>query len=1315
MFVEDIAIQKLSIGFRRVSLLTTALLLALSSLLSIIRFAPVHADDMITNTYDTDTQLNSGIFNQTAVSGTGSSAYAGLCHGGPACDQNYVPVTINNTSGPAMSSPLVHITVNTAALITAGKMQGDCGDIRFMDTDQTTELTNGRVDACNTTHTDVQLILPSIAAASSRTIYMYYGSLNPVQPLHGGRVNLDNTMATNPSPPASLQGDAIWDSVNGYVQLTAAENGQSGALEYMNNPGNNFDFSTQFYSGGGNGADAIYLYMGTDTTPTTENDSANGYIFAYDEYQHYIGVLYNGHVISAVYCASPSQINQPDTTGSDLHQSSTACHIDDSTWHTARIVRTDNNIKMYLDGSVIIDYTSGSLPQANGPLMGWGARTGGMNNFHRIRNLTLDIGEGNVISANNVSLGSESSAASNFPSDGSWATPIFDMQKIAVWADESMYSPVISGSLSSFYSGDTATLQIKQAETVADMATATPKTLQTIYGDNGGYGYFSRDYEEMGQADTLPYYNGSVVQFIITIHRASEDTPHLDNFSYIYTPHHYGPPSAPLNLSVVSADGRIVNAYWDPPVSTNNGEIDQYLIEYKRTGDSWANEIGASDNSGTSMEDIGLFKLGENYTFRVKAHNLFGWSDYSDEVIYGTPTPTTHHITDCQQLQDIGNNDSTWGDLFVLDNDIDCTETSGWNGGAGFLPIAPHYYSPFYGTLDGKGHTIKNLYINSAVSETGLFSHTDFATFKDLNFTGGSVTSASDNVGLLAGYAGDDTTIINVTSSVPVTGVSSVGGLIGYTDKNFTTPNTITVTNSSTSGNVSSNGNGGNIGGLIGVVKAYNLFSMTGSHSSSTISGTWSSGGLVGDLFGVPVVSDSYATGNIISSAGGEYMGGLIGNLGYNDGSSTAATFTNVYATGNVLIDGGAWGIGGLVGDIYGRNHLSFNKVYATGNVVITNDVGSQYLGGLFGYAGDIALSNAYATGNITAPNSSYIGGLIGGEAGSRGGDTITNTYASGNVQGADTVGGLIGYATADLSNSFATGIVSSTDTTTAAGLVANGYVCADDDGCTSGFSSTNNYYDQVSTGQNNCINAWAYSAADETMAPTTVSGCTPIAQTGYFVNKSSGPLFGTWNFTDVWVKHLATLPTFSMINETAGDNSGGVIKKKTTVTTSSAAKSDDPTATEDETTSADNYILLNDFNDYVNTADPGHKVNLTVGQVVHFTKDGEQHTATVKFIGSNYVILTVASTPFDVTVSIGQTQLIDVDKDGKSDISVRLNSIDGGIANMTFKQLKNIAIAPNTGTVQSAYNWWWLVAIAILVIVLWISVRRLKQTKDNA
>jgi len=87
------------------------------------------------------------------------------------------PITINNTSNSNnLSFFQVLVTIDTASLISTGKMRSDCGDIRFVDSDETTLLGYWIESGCNTASTRIWVNIPFIPANSTKTIYVYYGN-----------------------------------------------------------------------------------------------------------------------------------------------------------------------------------------------------------------------------------------------------------------------------------------------------------------------------------------------------------------------------------------------------------------------------------------------------------------------------------------------------------------------------------------------------------------------------------------------------------------------------------------------------------------------------------------------------------------------------------------------------------------------------------------------------------------------------------------------------------------------------------------------------------------------------------------------------------------------------------------------------------------------------------------------------------------------------------------------------------------------------------------------------------------------------------
>jgi|GEM_PF-2875438 len=97
-----------------------------------------------------------------------------------------LPVTL--TSSNALSDQQVLITINTQSLIAAGKMRGDCGDIRVIDSDDRTELPYWvEPGTCNTQATRLWARIPSVPAGS-KTIYIYYGNPSATSQSDASRV-----------------------------------------------------------------------------------------------------------------------------------------------------------------------------------------------------------------------------------------------------------------------------------------------------------------------------------------------------------------------------------------------------------------------------------------------------------------------------------------------------------------------------------------------------------------------------------------------------------------------------------------------------------------------------------------------------------------------------------------------------------------------------------------------------------------------------------------------------------------------------------------------------------------------------------------------------------------------------------------------------------------------------------------------------------------------------------------------------------------------------------------------------------------------
>lgn len=85
-------------------------------------------------------------------------------------------ITVDNSSNASeLNNYQILLNLDTSELISAGKMNSDCSDIRITDTDGSTKLNYWLEAGCDTTNTKIWTKIPSIPANSSKSIYVNYG------------------------------------------------------------------------------------------------------------------------------------------------------------------------------------------------------------------------------------------------------------------------------------------------------------------------------------------------------------------------------------------------------------------------------------------------------------------------------------------------------------------------------------------------------------------------------------------------------------------------------------------------------------------------------------------------------------------------------------------------------------------------------------------------------------------------------------------------------------------------------------------------------------------------------------------------------------------------------------------------------------------------------------------------------------------------------------------------------------------------------------------------------------------------------------
>jgi hypothetical protein len=312
-------------------------------------------------------------------------------------------------------------------------------------------------------------------------------------------------------------------------------------------------------------------------------------------------------------------------------------------------------------------------------------------------------------------------------------------------------------------------------------------------------------------------------------------------------------------------------------------------------------------------------------------------------------------ITNVTELQAMNDNKSAY---YVLANDIDASETAGWNSGNGFVPIGSSS-SPFMGYFDGQGYSIYNLFIKRALTDyIGLFGvvNNPDSEFKNLSILDSDFTGKKQ-VGILCGRLISCKLIDNCVTSGIAKGYIGLGGLIGAL--NYISPV---------------------------------LLDLDIKHCSSdvTLQGTAPSdynyvGGLIGQIYlsGRMYIEECKATGDCFpyntAITVGVSGGGFIGMLEIIN-SSTECKISRCFATGNVVGYSGNYSQGGgFIGTITPRNSSFYSPLiedcYATGNVTgMSTDIYiSSFIGITHRTGGIVAVRRCYATGNVTrSPSSNY-------------------------------------------------------------------------------------------------------------------------------------------------------------------------------------------------------------------------------------------------------------------------------------------------------------------------------------------------------
>ncbi len=704
-----------------------------------------------------DFSASSEVTNVTIV-GTGNSGSIKLSTTTiPVGDQYLLPITINNTGNSNdLYSNIVSFELNTATLITGGKIQSDCGDIRMRDSNKISDLREMDIALCNTANTIVSVKVPFIPKSSSKIIYLYYGSIST-------QTSIAATIATGTISliidSNHLHGTAV-DNGGGVVKLNTADIGGHGQLSYGPADlvlGTNFDVSFDFSASGGCcnniGADATYFFAyNNSATPQGEDAVNGGYSINFDEYngspQGQIQLNYNGNLLKAI-----------SKTGMSY-----------SGYHTARIKKTNTRFEVYYDGVKMMDYTD-IVRNTSGQYYGFGSRNAGQTNTHLIKNMSINDVFSTALPLPSVSVGTEEVATIPVYQDGVWISSKLDYGIIGKWGDSTGGSEAVSIDISGLNSNRLVDIYMRTSSNYWDIESEPFINIGSTTSD----GTFTKLTSDLNTAGLIAK---EYVQFKTILSQTDGVSPAVDSITVNYI--NATIPEAPTNLRHVSGTYDNFVFGWTPPVD-DGGYIFDYKILYREpsVSSSWTTFTIGSPTTTYAFSNS--FLPNHTFEFKVIAYNSAGEGVTSDIFLYTFPASSNYNITSCSELQNINNDKYS---SYTLTKDLDCSETSTWNsqqpfgdGYYGFSPIGDST-NQFIGSFDGGNHTISGLYINLPNNNyVGLFGViNEGGSVSNLGLTNVNITGNYYVGALAGGLAG---TVTNSYSTGAVNGYEEVGGLVG--------------------------------------------------------------------------------------------------------------------------------------------------------------------------------------------------------------------------------------------------------------------------------------------------------------------------------------------------------------------------------------------------------------------------------------------------------------------------------------------------------------------------------------------------------
>ena len=442
------------------------------------------------------------------------------------------------------------------------------------------------------------------------------------------------------------------------------------------------------------------------------------------------------------------------------------------------------------------------------------------------------------------------------------------------------------------------------------------------------------------------------------------------------------PPSAPQDLAATLGNEQ-ATLTWVAPIDDGGATITHYEYRYKTTGEfpaTWTTiPDGDDQDSDTGNETTFTVTNLTNeqlHTFQLQAVNRAGASPPTSDVEV-TPSNCTSGVgdgsstsnpiiicnyNDLKAIKDDAESGPV-GDYirkhYALARDIDASpswgeqideegEPCGPFNGTDLATEAPcSGWNPirnFAGSVDGRGHTISNLYIYYSPTDNnekvGLFADISAESqaevfIKNLHLRQFWIEGRADNIqlGTLAG----NITIVTASSGsflidnvsvegTQIKGTSTIdtvaGGLIGFIESNSSSSPPI-ITNSYVRNTHVEAATAGGLAGYIRGFSVYNVYAKGGSVKSNVteIQNETPAGGLFGYVLSTPsdLMIISYSFADMEVDGRGSPAGSLIGVI--KSGEDTDSTKVNFsYGVGSVTGLSTNTNVNGLIGFLYGNS-----------------------------------------------------------------------------------------------------------------------------------------------------------------------------------------------------------------------------------------------------------------------------------------------------------------------------------------------------------------------------------------------------------